>query len=199
MSTRRDNPYWRSKHERISEAAFDEFTASGFEQASMEKIAERAGVSKVTVYNHFETKDRLFIQSFEYFFEFIYQAFVFDKEAVHANGASVSQKFIEALVAHFLHPSHQSMFKLLLLERVRLPMLGITKSEQDLFPNSLIKQLSDVLPFESEQADAVAELIFSLIYRRCQSVAFSEGVTSEMQINIADEIAAIVQLSGMLS
>lgn len=48
------------KHLDILDAASDVFMECGFSDASMDAIAERAGVSKRTVYNHFDSKDALF-------------------------------------------------------------------------------------------------------------------------------------------
>lgn len=58
----KDRPLTRSqlKHRAILDAAVDEFRESGFVCTSMDRIAERAGVSKRTVYNHFESKNALF-------------------------------------------------------------------------------------------------------------------------------------------
>ncbi len=50
------------KRQAIVDAAIAEFRASGFEATSMDKIAATAGVSKRTVYNHFPSKDELFVQ-----------------------------------------------------------------------------------------------------------------------------------------
>ena len=50
------------KRQAIVDAAIAEFRASGFEATSMDKIAATAGVSKRTVYNHFASKDELFVQ-----------------------------------------------------------------------------------------------------------------------------------------
>jgi len=47
------------KRETILEGAEDVFIDMGFEAASMDKIAEHAGVSKRTVYNHFGSKENL--------------------------------------------------------------------------------------------------------------------------------------------
>ncbi|PQO47727.1 TetR/AcrR family transcriptional regulator [Blastopirellula marina] len=49
------------KRAAIVAAAVKEFEASGFDNTSMNRIAETAGVSKRTVYNHFESKDALFL------------------------------------------------------------------------------------------------------------------------------------------
>ncbi len=48
------------KHRLILEKAIEVFTRKGFAETSMDEIAESAGVSKRTVYNHFQSKERLF-------------------------------------------------------------------------------------------------------------------------------------------
>lgn len=48
------------KRATILNGAIDVFISTGYELASMDKIAEAAGVSKRTVYNHFGSKENLF-------------------------------------------------------------------------------------------------------------------------------------------
>lgn len=48
------------KRERIIAAAKHHFAESGFDKGSMERIAQAAGVSKVTLYNYFASKEALF-------------------------------------------------------------------------------------------------------------------------------------------
>jgi TetR/AcrR family transcriptional regulator of autoinduction and epiphytic fitness len=48
------------KKKQIFHAAVAEFQEKGYAGASMDRISERAQVSKRTVYNHFESKDALF-------------------------------------------------------------------------------------------------------------------------------------------
>jgi len=50
------------KRAAILEAAIDEFRSAGYEATSMDRIAARAEVSKRTVYNHFPSKEVLFIE-----------------------------------------------------------------------------------------------------------------------------------------
>ena len=50
------------KRAAILAAAVAEFRASGFAATSMDRVAATAGVSKRTVYNHFPSKDALFLQ-----------------------------------------------------------------------------------------------------------------------------------------
>lgn len=49
-----------TKRRQIVKAAVAEFRELGFAGASMDRVAARAGVSKRTVYNHFESKEALF-------------------------------------------------------------------------------------------------------------------------------------------
>ncbi|WP_411063017.1 TetR/AcrR family transcriptional regulator [Vibrio rotiferianus] len=56
-----------SEKKRIAliEAAQQEFIAHGFSGANMDRVCERAGTSKRTLYRHFESKDVLFIESIQ--------------------------------------------------------------------------------------------------------------------------------------
>lgn len=49
-----------TKNKQIIDAALTEFVAHGFHGARMDDIADRAQVSKRTVYKHFASKDKLF-------------------------------------------------------------------------------------------------------------------------------------------
>ena len=53
------------KRQQIIMAAADLFTELGFSNTSMDKVAERAGVSKQTVYSHFGSKEGIFVASIE--------------------------------------------------------------------------------------------------------------------------------------
>jgi len=48
------------KVEKILQGAMQEFLAHGYAGASMDRVAVAAGVSKATVYSHFQDKERLF-------------------------------------------------------------------------------------------------------------------------------------------
>lgn len=53
-------PLMEGKRGQIIDAAVAEFRERGFNGASMDRVANRAEVSKRTVYNHFESKEALF-------------------------------------------------------------------------------------------------------------------------------------------
>ncbi len=204
MATRRDNPFWRTKHERISEAAFEEFSKCGFELASMEKIAEVAGVSKVTVYNHFATKDQLFVDCCEYFFEFIFHPFKFDPDQHTTDGSFSLGLFVASVIKFSLKPSLLAMRNIIRSEHTRMPALGLKKKESQLYPTQLIYTLSQVLPVAEDRKRETAELILCLVQVKCQRYA-DEQRDLNLQINIdvavADlttEIVLIVKRSRLL-
>lgn len=58
-------PKQQDRIDRMYQAALDEFSQQGFHIASVDAIALRAGVSKATLYSHFKTKEKLFIEVFE--------------------------------------------------------------------------------------------------------------------------------------
>jgi AcrR family transcriptional regulator len=57
--TRRRRKAERPKE--ILEAAFEEFSRNGYAAATLEQVAERAGVTKGTIYVYFDSKEHLFI------------------------------------------------------------------------------------------------------------------------------------------
>ncbi|MFF5721585.1 TetR/AcrR family transcriptional regulator [Streptomyces buecherae] len=54
-----------AKREAILQAAVAIFLREGYDRASVDAIAEEAGVSKQTIYNHFGGKERLFLAAVE--------------------------------------------------------------------------------------------------------------------------------------
>ena len=62
---RRGRPTDTGKHDAILENARRMFTRLGFDGTSMDELAQHAGVSKATIYNHFASKEALFDATFE--------------------------------------------------------------------------------------------------------------------------------------
>jgi TetR/AcrR family transcriptional repressor of mexJK operon len=60
LSQRSGRPKDIAKREAITEAACHLFATQPFDQVTMEAVALRAGVSKMTVYSHFHDKETLF-------------------------------------------------------------------------------------------------------------------------------------------
>ncbi len=61
---RRGRPTDPGKHDAILDNARRMFTRLGFDGTSMDELAQHAGVSKATIYNHFDSKEALFEATF---------------------------------------------------------------------------------------------------------------------------------------
>ena len=107
------------KRAAILQAAKEEFLTRGFRTTSMDQVAERAGVSKRTVYNHFSNKEALFravsvglIEDTK-FLPVKYQA-----------GTPLATQLIELITLQaqsLTAESHLSAFRALMVESFELP------------------------------------------------------------------------------
>ena len=57
---RRGRPANEALGQTIVDAAFDLFVELGFQAATLDKVAQRAKISKLSIYRHFENKEALF-------------------------------------------------------------------------------------------------------------------------------------------
>lgn len=58
--SRRGRPRSNERIQRVLDAATSQFLQAGFDRTSMESVAQEAGVSKVTLYSYYPSKDELF-------------------------------------------------------------------------------------------------------------------------------------------
>ncbi len=122
------------KRRHILEGARAVFAEQGFERASVDVIAARAGVSKATVYNHFADKKALFVA-----------AVVEETDAMRASlGACLErlgddleqalQVMGEKIAALWLTPSVAALYRQAIAEAAHLPEIGRMVFEQGTLP-----------------------------------------------------------------
>ncbi|GAC12831.1 TetR/AcrR family transcriptional regulator [Aliiglaciecola lipolytica] len=83
------------KRESIVEAAKSAFQEFGVQSTSMDRLAEIAGVSKRTVYNHFATKSELVI----YLLSDLWESSLLDSSVVYQTNQSISDQ-LNNLIAY---------------------------------------------------------------------------------------------------
>src|SRR5699024_9504124 len=129
----------------ILEAAREIFLREGFDQTSMEAIATEAGVSKQTVYNHFDGKEDLFRAFVRTRCESMSAAF--DKPFLdeHNTPEEVLTAFGEGILGIILSPDAMRLRRLLQNEGSRHPELAEIFYQQgpDLTANRLANYLAD--------------------------------------------------------
>jgi AcrR family transcriptional regulator len=84
----------RATRERLFRAAIDVFTEQGYDRATMEDIATRAGVARRTAFNHFPAKSDIAV---EWAVRLAQQAFELARE--QENGADRVRAYFHALAA----------------------------------------------------------------------------------------------------
>lgn len=141
VGTESERPESR-KRDMIICAGAETFMEQGFEAASMDEVARRAGVSKATIYSHFESKHALFGAIVngrcQAMIPMIAAAVLGDQppaEALRSTGRS----FLDLI----LSPGPLSLYRTVLAEAPRFPELG--RNFYDAGPNLVAQALADYL------------------------------------------------------
>jgi TetR/AcrR family transcriptional repressor of mexJK operon len=139
---RADRPSSQRKITKILAAARAEFFGNGFSASSIEAIAARAGVSKVTIYSWFKTKENLFAEMVKGECAHLSQNFV----AEHLESKGVREVLIDTAenMLDFLTRDERVRFdRILAAEVSRDPRVG--KYFLDNGPRALLQNLATLL------------------------------------------------------
>ena len=125
--TNTDAPKWRrqpdERPEQICRAALDVFAENGFKAATMQEIAEAAGITKGTIYLYFPSKEALFIATLRAQFQDMLDllpALSFDgSEAPEA----VAQRLAKAYLNVMMKPEIAKAIPLVIGEYNHMPVL----------------------------------------------------------------------------
>ncbi|HWR43602.1 TetR/AcrR family transcriptional regulator [Sporomusa sp.] len=101
----------KQRVEEIINAAVDEFVEKGYENASMESIAVRAGISKGGVYHHFKSKREVLFAANQRLSEPIYE-FITEAQKSHSPAAAL-REYVEKYI--FYWNSHRRELTFFLL------------------------------------------------------------------------------------
>ena len=127
-----DAPYPLSKRDQILQAAVAEFQENGYAQTSMDRITIRAGVSKRTLYKHFESKENLF-RSIS---DSMHRQFLDGVDIQYQPGRDIRQQLTDLAWAEgriLMSPDVMAMARLVISEVLRNPDLAArTQDEIDL-------------------------------------------------------------------
>lgn len=111
------------KRAAILHAALQSFQKEGFHGTSMDAVAERANVSKRTVYNHFPSKDVLF----DVVTDHLWSQLVPDGETLPPRDLPVDERLRELArrrLAVLLRPDLVGLVRTVMGDAVRMPELG---------------------------------------------------------------------------
>ncbi|NEQ20579.1 MAG: TetR/AcrR family transcriptional regulator [Microcoleus sp. SIO2G3] len=110
------------KAKAILDGAMREFLAHGYAATSMDKVAAAAGVSKATVYSHFQDKERLFTALIQ---ELAQQKSVFNLQTLQGEPSIVLRRFATGMLENVMtDPQILTLIRLIIGESGRFPELA---------------------------------------------------------------------------
>ncbi|MFT3917636.1 MAG: TetR/AcrR family transcriptional regulator [Anaeromyxobacteraceae bacterium] len=113
------------KRRQILEGARAAFADHGYERASVDLVASRAGVSKATVYNHFQDKQALFLAAFSEEADAMRAELAgVLEDAPDGDLESVLRGVGERLVRIMIAPSNLALYRHTVAEACRSPAFG---------------------------------------------------------------------------
>jgi AcrR family transcriptional regulator len=115
-----------AKRGQILAGARQVFGELGFERASLDLIAARAGVSKATIYNHYADKNALFVACATQEMEAMRVGLNACLEEPAGDVEQVLQMIGEKAMAIFLSPSIVMLYRQIIAEAPRFPEVGQT-------------------------------------------------------------------------
>lgn len=146
------------KHCAITRAASEMFLAEGFERTSLDQIAQRAGVSKQTIYSHFADKQALFRAICTELTEKL--TIPLRRPASEAGDLrAVLLRLGEDALAMMLHPASLDLHRLIVSAAARFPELGQAAYEAG--AARMIADLSALLEQRSRSGDGFARALAS--------------------------------------
>lgn len=137
-----------AKKVQILAGARSAFYKLGFEGASVDEIARSSGVSKATLYNHYEDKTAVFRAIMEEDCEeHARQIFAFEDEVASTDITVSLDRVAHRFIALILSPFAQNMYRVVTAEALRFPALAesFCKSGPDLVKKRLIEILEPAI------------------------------------------------------
>ncbi|WP_066382424.1 MULTISPECIES: TetR/AcrR family transcriptional regulator [unclassified Anabaena] len=112
------------KVEKILQGAMQQFLAYGYASTSMDKVAEAAGVSKATVYSHFQDKEGLFRALIERLARKRFQL-ILGTQPLKGEPYVVLRRLAKTALNQMINdPEYQAFERLLMGESARFPELA---------------------------------------------------------------------------
>ncbi|WP_206520310.1 TetR/AcrR family transcriptional regulator [Altererythrobacter sp. BO-6] len=178
------------------EAAKVIFLSEGYAAASMDRISEQAGVSKMTVYRHFKDKEALFIETINQQCDGIYQFGSHEPAASRDEAISELKSYGAAFINLVTAPDVLGIYQTLLGEMLRFPDLG--RMFFDIVIAKSIESIRHILSgiFPPEQADwrapAFMHLVMGDSYQRLSLGKLTRAECLERSAEEIDRAARLI-------
>ena len=198
----RGRPRDATKNTAIVNAASRLFLENGFDGASMDEVAKRAGVSKQTVYSHFSSKELLFGESIRAAIAKYYPDLALEKIEVHSLEADL-RAVCENYARLLLSEDAMAMFRLLVGAAPKGPALAKIFWESG--PDDMERKLEEFLQMWVDRGELIindthkaANRLITLVKGRphfMQSIGLTSSVSEEeLQTTVDEAVEAFLRI-----
>jgi AcrR family transcriptional regulator len=188
-------PVYTPKQEAILQGAVQVFLRSGYAGTSMDRVAAEAGVSKQTIYSHFQDKEGLFKALMERMTIRRFQA-AFHTATLQGEPEVLLRQFAETYLNKIIDEEYMALFRLIFAESVRFPELA------KLYGRTVIQQgrylMSDYFRCHPElgfaDPEAIAQIFFgSLVsYVIAQEIFYGKETTPLSRDRLIDSLLSLM-------
>lgn len=193
------------KRRKILDGARQVFMEVGFERASVDVIAARAGVAKATVYNHFADKAALFVASFSEHADDLRARFLAELTEPEGDVADALRRVGEQIVTATIEPGFVSAYRQACAEVERFPEIGRTLFERG--PTQVYERLAVYLGRWVERGalhitdlpNAAIELLFLIhgnLFIRAQLGVLQDPDGSEVRATVRRGVDVFMRAYG---
>jgi AcrR family transcriptional regulator len=169
----------RKKREQILQAAMDTFLELGYGGASMNLVAERAGVIKQTIYSHFQDKESLFICVISSL-TVDHVQHIFTKTAVESQSPEqILRTLAQTLASRQFDPRFTKLLRITIGESGRFPKIAQLYIRATVKPGSelLIQYLKNHPDIHLPDPEAFARVYTGAIINHCIQQHILHGKT----------------------
>ncbi len=178
---------------RVLDAAYDELSLVGLQRTSMEDVARRAGVSRVTVYRHFATKAELVEQVLHREFGRLVQQYLAGLQAAETAEDRIVGGYLTTLQALRRNPLLQGLLSVE-LDSLVSSMAGRTDDVLAMARSFIAAQLQAEQAAGEIAADVPVEVVADLMPR----VAISYVLVPGDVVDLDDDEAARTMVRSFL-
>jgi AcrR family transcriptional regulator len=176
---------------RILDAAFEVFTEKGFHVATVDEIAERAGVGKGTLYRYFSNKEALFNELVRLRLEELEER----AQAVLDGNDDVLEMIVKYLRTYFeFFDRNKRLYRLIVQER-----LDVDHQVEDLYVKKIMRRLPHLKLkiYEATQGGILKDIDFQTVF--FGTMGFIHGVIQkwlahDCSYSLTEELPTVVQV-----
>lgn len=184
-----------SKHQAMLEAALEEFSRHGFHGASVRAIAQRAGLSTRTLYNHYDDKLALFAASLEW-------SSMRDSWTPAGSGSLHDQlaQFATHMQVRLSQDRQVRLARVIFRECSSFPQLeAVSRAQFERHQIVPVQQILHAHGFDTDQARELAAIYIAMAFQRWQNrVIYDEPAPSAKDVAQHAETVTALFLHGAL-